>query len=71
MLDALAAWDECYRRGEDPPPGSLGVSDPALLDELGRRIERQKRLYAVLELSKTAADGAAGIDDVLAFVPGS
>jgi len=70
VLDALAAWDECYRRGEDPPPGSLGVSDPALLDELGRRIERQKRLYAVLEISETAADGVAAIDESLPSFPG-
>jgi len=70
VLDALAAWDECFRRGEDPPPGSFGVSDPALLEELCGRIERQKRLYAVLELAETTADGAAGAETTLPSFPG-
>ena len=42
LLDALEAWDERYRSGEDPPVESLGICDPGLLDELRGRIAKLK-----------------------------
>ena len=57
LLDALAEWDECYRRGEDRPATSFGISDPPLLAELQSRIATQKQLYAVMKLAETATDG--------------
>jgi hypothetical protein len=61
LLEALATWDECYRRGEDPPIESLGVSDSDLLARLRGRIEKLKRLYATLKHSENVdhpRDGA-------------
>ncbi len=70
ILDALAAWDESYRRGEDLPVGSLGVGDPELLQELGDRIEKQKRLYAILKRSDPAEGTVGETDDALPSFPG-
>jgi len=70
VLDALAAWDEGYRQGEDLPLDSLGVSDPALLEELRLRIEKQKRLYVVLKRSAAPADGAGESGGSLPSFPG-
>jgi tetratricopeptide (TPR) repeat protein len=70
ILDALGAWDDSYRRGQDIPIESLGVSDPALLLELHARIEKQKRLYAVLKRSETAPDASGETGDKLPVFPG-
>jgi len=70
ILDALAAWDECYRRGEDVPVSSLGVGDTELLPELRVRIEKQKRLYAVLKRSETAEGPGVEVGDALPAFPG-
>ena len=70
MLDALAEWDESYRRGEDRPIDSFGVGDSGLLDELRTRIELQKRLYAVLKLPETIAEGDPEADVSLPAFPG-
>ncbi len=62
LLDALAEWDEGYRRGEDRPVDSLLIGEAALVEDLRARIERRKRLYAVLALPDTVPDrpGPAG-----------
>jgi serine/threonine protein kinase len=70
VLDALAEWDESYRRGEDRPIESFGIDDPAVLKELRTRIEGQRRLYAVLKLSDTVPEGSAGADATLPSFPG-
>jgi serine/threonine protein kinase len=70
VLDALAAWDERYRRGEDPAVGSLGLDDPDLVEDLRRRIEKLKRLYAALKRSDLAADSAGEISGPLPAFPG-
>ena len=59
LLGALEAWDECYRRGEDPPAESFGIADLGMVEELRGRIERLKRLYSALECSAEAAGGGA------------
>src|SRR5262249_25837287 len=46
----LERWEARYLCHGDLPPESLGMEDPALLQELGERIHRQKRLYAFLKL---------------------
>jgi serine/threonine protein kinase/formylglycine-generating enzyme required for sulfatase activity len=72
LLDLLARWDELYRRDAEATPDSLGVDDPDLIRALRERIERQKRLYAFLELSPSGelaesgdgpAESAAGSSD--------
>ena len=70
MLDALAHWDERYHQGEDLPVESLGLRAPALVDELRGRIERQKRLYALLDHPQATTDGSAGSGDPLPMFPG-
>src|SRR5579883_1775759 len=59
LLELLARWEECYRRGEDISPGSLGVEDPALMQALENRIGRQKQLYAFMRLSAGPPGGGA------------
>jgi tetratricopeptide (TPR) repeat protein/tRNA A-37 threonylcarbamoyl transferase component Bud32 len=70
VLDALAEWDESYRRGEDRPIESFGLSDPAKLSELHTRIERQRRLYLVLKLAETIPQPAAQAAPPLPTFPG-
>jgi tetratricopeptide (TPR) repeat protein len=62
VLAALEAWDECYRRGEDPAVESLGICDGRLLGELRSRIEQLKRLYAALRDSGAGADAGAKVN---------
>jgi eukaryotic-like serine/threonine-protein kinase len=70
LLDLLERWDEQYRRGEDNPPESFGVTDPALLSAFEALIERQKKLYARLELVATAAAKPLGVDASPPAFPG-
>jgi tetratricopeptide (TPR) repeat protein/tRNA A-37 threonylcarbamoyl transferase component Bud32 len=70
IFEAFAAWDERFRLGEDPPIESLGLSDPALVQELARWIAEQKRLYAVMQIQETTPDGRAGALETLAVFPG-
>ena len=51
LLDLLEEWEDRYRRDEDAAPDSFGVNDPALMEVLRERIERQKRLYEFMKLS--------------------
>ncbi len=51
LLDVLERWEDGYRRGEDPTPESLGVTNPAQIAALGELIGKQKRLYARLHLA--------------------
>jgi hypothetical protein len=39
LLDLLEQWEEFHSRGEDPPPGWPGVTDPVLREALRERIE--------------------------------
>jgi eukaryotic-like serine/threonine-protein kinase len=70
LLEALAVWDENYRHGEDLPPVSLGITDPELLDELRGRIDKQKRLYALLRIAALPAVGTTAPCEVLPTFPG-
>jgi non-specific serine/threonine protein kinase/serine/threonine-protein kinase len=58
LLDLLERWEDGYRRGEDRLPEALGVTDPTLCSALRERIERRKRLYALLQLPEVATAGA-------------
>ncbi len=51
LLDLLEQWEERYRHDEDAAPDSFGIDDPALMEVLRERIERQKRLYDFMKLS--------------------
>ncbi len=66
VLDALAEWDESYRRGEDRPTTSFGLSDPALPAKLRGRIQTQKELYAGLKLRET---GVQQLGEAAASLP--
>jgi serine/threonine-protein kinase len=70
VLDALAEWDESYRRGEDRPLDTFGIADPILLEELRKRIERQKRLYSVLKLVNTVPQAPTQAAAPLPSFPG-
>jgi eukaryotic-like serine/threonine-protein kinase len=50
LFDLLAQWEELYRNGKEPPPEWPGSADPALWNDLRQRIERRKRLHALLKL---------------------
>ncbi len=50
LLDLLNDWEEYRRRGEDLPPDWAAALEPELRVELNRRIERRKRLIALLGL---------------------
>ena len=58
LLDLLGQWDEHYRHGQELPPGWPALTDPAQLEDLHRRIERRKRLYALL--SETRGEQRSG-----------
>jgi tetratricopeptide (TPR) repeat protein/tRNA A-37 threonylcarbamoyl transferase component Bud32 len=70
LLDALAEWDECYRRGEDRPATSFGLTDPGLLGELQNRIVTQKELYGVMKLIDTVSETASSAAVALPSFPG-
>ena len=59
LLDILERWEECFRRGEEIPPESLGIDDPVLLEALRQRIAMVKKLYAFMKLSSVEEGGAA------------
>ena len=48
LLVLLAQWEELYLRGEEPSPEWPGTADPALWSALRQRIERRKRLFALI-----------------------
>jgi eukaryotic-like serine/threonine-protein kinase len=50
LLDLLAQWEELYHNGNEPPPEWPGFANPALWNDLRQRIERRKRLHALLKL---------------------
>ena len=70
LLELLQLWEEGYRRGEDPAPETLGVTEPVQIEALRSLIRKQKRLYARLNLVGTPADGAAPADEPLPSFPG-
>jgi len=70
LLDLLEQWDECYGRGEDVAPESLGITDPVLLAQLRERIKKQKWLYEHLNPGAEPTDGAAGVDESSPSFPG-
>jgi WD40 repeat protein len=59
LVELFEEWKERYRRGEDASPESLGEGDPPWVEALRERIERQKRLYALLRPS-SSEPGATG-----------
>jgi eukaryotic-like serine/threonine-protein kinase len=59
VLGLLNQWDEFRRRGEEPPADWTRAIDPDLGEELQRRIERRKRLGALLDLTDRDAPRAA------------
>jgi formylglycine-generating enzyme required for sulfatase activity len=59
LLELLSRWEELYRRGEDASPSSLGVEDPALMQALADRIERQKKLYAFMQFADGPPEAGA------------
>jgi tetratricopeptide (TPR) repeat protein/tRNA A-37 threonylcarbamoyl transferase component Bud32 len=59
LLALMEQWEEFYRRSEEPPDDWPGITDPVFCQALRDRIENQKRLYQLLELADTPADGAA------------
>jgi eukaryotic-like serine/threonine-protein kinase len=69
LFDLLAQWEELYRQGEEPPPDWPGFADPALWNELRQRIERRKRLHALLKLPHAPAEGEPGADEPLPSFP--
>ena len=62
VLELLNQWEEYRRRGEEPPPDWTVAIDAGLREELNRRIERRKRLIALLDLAEPPSDrgGRAG-----------
>jgi tetratricopeptide (TPR) repeat protein len=54
-LDLLDLWDQEFRLGRDLTPESLCGGQTDWVEPLRRRIERQKRLYAVLDPGHSTA----------------
>ncbi|MGP0064384.1 MAG: tetratricopeptide repeat protein [Isosphaeraceae bacterium] len=69
LYDLLAQWEEFQGRGEEPPPEWPGFADPTLRDELLQRIERRKRLHALLKLPDAASEGSDQDDEPLPPFP--
>jgi serine/threonine-protein kinase len=70
LLDLLERWDQLYRCGQDPTPESLGVTDPAILELVRQHIDRQRRLYAILDAPRTNPNEADRTSEPLPFFPG-
>jgi tetratricopeptide (TPR) repeat protein/tRNA A-37 threonylcarbamoyl transferase component Bud32 len=70
VLELLDRWEEFRRRGEDPPADWTGGIDPALRDELDRRIRRRKRLNVLLELTAPGLERDDEPDVPLPAFPG-
>jgi serine/threonine-protein kinase len=56
LLDLLERWEERFRQGVDTPPEALGLAETTLLDMLRQRIEQRRRLYALLDIGKSARE---------------
>jgi serine/threonine protein kinase/tetratricopeptide (TPR) repeat protein len=63
LLDLLAQWEELYLRGEEPPPEWPGTADPALWSALRQRIERRKRLFALINPAEAPTGGAQPLEE--------
>ena len=70
LLNLLNQWEEYRGRGEEPPPEWTVAIDAGLREELNRRIERRKRLIALLDLSEPPSDEEPGPDEPLPSFPG-
>jgi non-specific serine/threonine protein kinase/serine/threonine-protein kinase len=70
VLDLLSQWEEYRRRGEEPPADWTRAIDPALREELDRRVLRRKRLHVLLDLAGPVVTPAAGPDVPLPSFPG-
>jgi hypothetical protein len=70
LLTLMQEWEEFYRGGEEPPDDWPGITDPALGAALRDRIEDQKRLYQLLALADTPADGNAAASEPPPSFPG-
>ncbi len=70
VLNLLNRWEDYRRRGEEPPSDWTAGLDPGLLAELNRRIERRKRLVALLGLSGPDGRGSGGGPESLPTFPG-
>jgi tetratricopeptide (TPR) repeat protein len=55
VLNLLNRWEDYRRRGEEPPADWTGGLDAGLREELGRRIDRRRRLNELLGLSEADA----------------
>lgn len=70
VLELLNRWEEYRLRGEEPPAGWPAAVDPALRDELHRRIRRRKRLIELLELTDPKLAPSPGREAPLPAFPG-
>ena len=52
LLGLLVQWEELYLRGDEPSPEWPGTVAPSLWSELRKRIERRKRLFALINPAK-------------------
>ncbi len=49
LYDLLAEWEERRQNGDDATPEQLCPNDPAMQDELRKRIKRQRNVRAMIE----------------------
>ena len=71
LMDLLVRWEEGRRQGAPPTPEELCPDDPALREELRRRIDRRRRPGPVFQLptegAETAAPAAAPTPEVKGY----
>ncbi len=70
ILELLGRWEEYRRRGEEPPDDWTGAIDAGMREELDRRIQRRKRLNALIDLRNPRVGEAAAPEGPLPLFPG-
>ena len=70
ILELLGRWEEYRRRGEEPPADWTRAIDPAMREELDRRIERREASDGAARAGECGRPQATGPDESLPSFPG-